>query len=314
MGENRGLSTRGYLCVIAAALMWASSGTAGKALFLTGMVPFDLIQIRVTLSTLFLLLTLGFFSHHRLKIRLKDLGYFFVLGGIVMALCQSSYFLAISKIQVAAAILLQYMGPSLIALYSICFWKEKLSAFKLVALVLSLFGCYLVVGGYNLALLQMNTTGIMWGMVSAIGFAFYSLLGERGMHEYNPWTVHFYALAFASVTLNIIHTPFHYLRGSYSPAQWMYILHIVIIGTILPFGLYFVGVSNIRSTRASITATLEPISAALLAYIFVGEMMQPFQIFGGACVIVSIILLQWQREHDELSPEIIRRQKNMSMG
>ena len=306
------LITRGYLCVITAALMWASSGTAGKALFLSGMIPFDLIQIRITLSTLFILLAFGLFSRHILRIRLKDLGYFFVLGGGVMALCQSSYFLAISKIQVAAAILLQYMAPSLVALYSICFWKERLSAFKLIALILSLLGCYLVMGGYNLDLLQMNTAGIICGLASAVGFALYSLMGERGMHRYNPWTVHFYALLFASVTLNIIHTPFHYLSNSYSPTQWIYILYIVIIGTILPFGLYFVGISHIRSTKACITATLEPLSAAGLAYIFVGEMLQPFQLFGGACVIVSIVILQWQREHDELSPEIIRRQKILS--
>ena len=297
-----------------AALMWASSGTAGKALFLSGMAPFDLIRIRVTLSALFILISLSFFSRSLLKIRMKDLYYFLVLGGGVMALSLSSYFMAISKIQVAAAILLQYMAPSLIALYSICFWKEKLSTSKLLALVLSLSGCYLVVGGYNLALLQMNTAGILWGLASTVAFALYSLLGERGMHRYNPWTVHFYALLFAGVTLNFIQEPFHYLRVSYSLTQWMYSLYIVIFGTILPFGLYFVGISHIRSTRASITATLEPISAAVFAYVFVGEVLQPFQILGGACVIISIVLLQWQKEHDELSPEIIRRQKNLTKG
>jgi len=304
--------TKGYVCVITAALMWASSATAGKAIFLTGMAPFELIQIRATFSAIFILIALGLFFRQLLKIRMRDLLYFLVLGGGVMALSQSSYFLAISKIQVAAAILLQYMAPSLIALYSICYWKEKLTAFKLVALVLSLFGCYLVVGGYNLSLLQMNTAGIMWGLVSAAAFACYSLLGEKGMHRYNPWTVHFYALLFASVTLNLMGSPFHYLSSSYSPRQWIYILYIVVFGTILPFGLYFVGINQIRSTRASITATLEPIFAAVLAYVFVSEMLQPLQILGGTCVIVSILLLQWQREHDELSPKIIREQRTMS--
>ena len=309
---NPGIITRGYLCVMAAALMWASSGTAGKALFISGMAPFDLIQIRVTLSAISILMVLGVFFRDMLKIRMKDVFYFVVLGSGVMALCQSSYFMAISKIHVAAAILLQYMAPSLVALFSICFWKERLTVFKLLALMLSIAGCYLVVGGYNLKLLEMNTQGILWGLAAAVAFASYSLLGERGMHRYNPWTVHIYALLFASVTLNVVHTPFAYLSSSYSISQWMHIIYIVIFGTILPFGLYFVGISHIRSTRASITATLEPISAAVFAYIFVGEIFEPLQILGGACVIASIMLLQWQREHDDLSPEIIRRQKNMS--
>lgn len=40
------------------------------------------------------------------------------------------------------------------------------------------------------------------------------------------------------------------------------------MGTILPFGLYFMGINYIRSTRALITATLEPISAGFMAFFF----------------------------------------------
>jgi drug/metabolite transporter (DMT)-like permease len=304
--------TRGYLCVMAAALMWASSGTAGKALFATGIVPIDLIQIRVTLSALSIFFIFCALFRHLLKIRVKDLMYFILLGSGVMALCQTSYFFAISKIQVAVAILLQYLAPSLIALFSICFWKEKITAFKLIALVLSLAGCYLVVGGYNQSLLDMSKTGIAWGLVSAVAFALYSLLGEKGMHRYQPWTVLFYALTFASVTLNIAHSPFHFLTISFAPKQWAYILYIVVFGTILPFGLYLLGINNIRSTRASITATLEPISAAFMAYLLLGEALEPFQILGGICVITAVVLLQWQKEHDALSPETIRSQKQPS--
>jgi drug/metabolite transporter (DMT)-like permease len=60
----------------------------------------------------------------------------------------------------------------------------------------------------------------------------------------------------------------------------------------LPFGLYFEGIKRIQPTHASITATLEPISAGVIAGIFLGEVMLPLQIIGGLIVIVSIILLQ----------------------
>jgi len=61
---------------------------------------------------------------------------------------------------------------------------------------------------------------------------------------------------------------------------------------IFPFGLYFEGIQRIRSTHASITATLEPISAGVIASIFLGEVMAPLQIIGGMIVIVSVIMLQ----------------------
>ena len=152
-------SMKGYLCVAAAAVMWASSGTAGKALFTSGVTPFELVQIRVTVSTVLLGIVFGIWFRPLFKIRPRDLWYFFLLGGVVMALVQVTYFYAISKIQVAAAIFLQYLAPIMVAFFSICFWKERLTPGKILALLLSLGGCYLVVGGYSLQLLKNEPAG-----------------------------------------------------------------------------------------------------------------------------------------------------------
>ena len=299
-------ATKGYICIIAAALMWASSGTAGKALFETGITPFELVQVRVTFSAVLMAALLGIFSPRIMKIRARDIPYFFILGGVAMAMVQITYFYAISKIQVAAAILLQYLAPIPIALFSIVFWKERLTPLKITAIVLAFGGCYLVVGGYNLQFLHMNRFGIMGGLASAVCFASYSLLGERGMHRYNPWTVLFYALTFAALSWHIAYPPFHYMTAGYTWVQWGWMSYIAVIGTLLPFGLYFVGINYVRSTRASITATLEPISAGLIAFIVLGETMELLQILGGILVISAIVLLQMQQEQDEMAPAEIR--------
>lgn len=304
---GRTAATRGYLAVIAAAILWASSGTAGKALFDRGMTPFELVQIRVTLACVLLAAALAVVGRGLFRIRARDIGYFAVLGGAGMALVQGMYFYAISKIQVAAAILIQYTAPVFVAFYAICFWRERLTAPKLLALVLALGGCYLVVGGYDLQLLQMNRDGLLAGLAAAVCFAVYTLLGERGMHRYPPWTVIFYALLFAAITWHIVRRPFAYLTAGYSGQQWAWITYIAVMGTIIPFGLYFVGVNHIRSTRASITATLEPISAGVMAFFLLGEGLLWPQLIGGAMVIAAIALLQLQRERDTLAPELIRK-------
>lgn len=303
-------ATRGYICVMGAAVMWASCGTAGKALFQAGITPFELVQIRVTFSAVLLAITFGLFERRFFRIRPRDIAYFALLGGVAMTLVQLSYFLAISKIQVAAAILLEYLAPIIVAVYSMCFWNERVTTLKLFALFLAIAGCYLVAGAYNLELLQMNRTGILWGLLAAVSFASYTLLGERGMHRYRPWTVIFYAFLFAALSLNLIHKPFNYLYVSYNAGQWWCLLYIVIIGTILPFGLYFIGVNHIRSTRTMITATLEPISAAFMAFFLLGEVLEPLQIAGGLFVVAAIVLLQLQKEHDELAPELIREREH----
>ena len=300
---------KGYLCVAAAAVMWASSGTAGKALFAEGITPFELVQVRVTLSSLLLAVAFGLCSRNLFRIRPIDLGYFFILGGIAMALVQVTYFYAISKIHVAAAIFIQYLAPIIVAFFAISFWKERLTAAKLLALFFSLTGCYLVVGGYSLQLLHMNRLGILSGLASAFCFAAYTLLGERGMHRYSPWTVIFYAFLFALISLHIFYQPFLYLRHVYTLKQWGWMFYISLVGTLLPFGLFFVGVNHIRSTRATITATLEPISAGFIAYLFLGESLEPLQILGGVLVVAAIVLLQLRREHDQLAPAMIRARK-----
>jgi len=288
------------------AILWGSSGTAGKALFETGISPFELVQIRLTLSTVLMAVGFGILSPGLFRIRLKDIGYFLIFGGVAMAMVQSTYFYAISKIQVAAAILLQYLAPILVALYSVCFWRERLTLIKSIALGLSFSGCYLVVGGYDLQLLHMNRLGILGGLASALCAAGYSLLGERGMHRYTPSTVLFYSMAFGALTWHIIYPPFHYLAAGFSSYQWKWIFYIAVLGTIIPFGLYFTGVNYLRSTRALITATLEPISAGFMAFLFLGEAMEPLQILGGTAVLGAIVLLQTQREQDEMAPELIR--------
>ena len=299
-------SAKGYGCPMLAAIMWAVSGTAAKALFLAGITAFELVQIRVILSSVLMAAAFGVFSKSLLRIRLKDVPYFFLLGCIGMAFAQGAYLYAISKIQLAAAIILQYMAPSLVAIFSILFWKERPTFLKIGALVLAFCGCYLVVGGYNLQLLHMNRLGIMSGLASAVAFAIYSLMGERGMHRYSPWTVLFYAMSFASLTWHILYSPFHYVTAGYSGTQWAWIFYIAVAGTIIPFGLYLMGINYIRSTRASITATLEPISAGFIAFFVLGEALEVLQIAGGALVIGAVVLLQLQQEQDQMAPAFIR--------
>lgn len=299
-------NAKGYLAVIAAAMLWAGSGNAGKALFQDGITPFELVQVRVTVSCLLLALILALFSRSLFRIGLRDVPYFALLGGVIMALVQVSYFYAISKIQVAAAILLQYTAPVVVTFYSICFWGERLTLNKVLALLLSLVGCYLVMGGYNLGMLRMNLEGILVAQLSAVGFAVYTLLGERGMHRYQPWTVVFYALLFAALSWNILLPPFHFLWAVHTVKQWGYMLYVAVCGTLLAFGLFFVGVNYIRSTRASITSTLEPIFAGVIAFLFLGETLELPQILGGGLVIAAIVVLQLQVEKDRSTPELIR--------
>ena len=300
---------RGYLYVILAAVLWGVSGSAAKFLFNSGISPFQLVQLRLTIATIGLLIWLGIRNPSLLKISRRDIWYFTLFGTAGMGACQFTYLYAISKIHVAAAILLQYLAPSFIALHAVLIARDRLSFPTVLALAGATLGCYFVVGAYNLELLSMNLAGVISGILSAVAFAWYSIHGEYGMRRYNPWTVLFYAIMFAALVWNLLHPPFEAFTHRYSALEWTWIVYIGVMGTLLPFGFYLEGVNLIRSTRASITAILEPITAGAVAFFFLNERMDSLQIFGGCLVIASIILLQLKQEHDDKAPALMRARR-----
>jgi drug/metabolite transporter (DMT)-like permease len=165
-----------------------------------------------------------------------------------------------------------------------------------MALAGAVFGCYLTVGGYRMQVLSMNHAGIVAGIAAAVSFGWYSLQSEYGMRTYAPWTVLIYALLFASIIWNILHPPLEAFSGSYSAVSWCWIFFIAVFGTILPFGFFNKGIHLITATHASITATAEPITAAIISYLFLNETMQPLQMAGAVMVICAIILLQMKKK------------------
>lgn len=299
---------QGYLYILIGATLWGVSSVVAKSLFNIGLPPAELVQIRLTLATLTLLLILLIFDRKRTIISLKDLPYFFVLGFVGLAGVQFTYYYTISKIHVGPAVLIQYLSPIWIALYAFIFQKEPLTKGKIVALLLAILGCYFTVGGYRMDLLRLNRIGIVSGLISSLFFSFYALYGEKGLKKYDPWTLILYGFGFGAVFYWILISPMKVITDGYSFKIWMAFLYIAIFSTLIPFGLYFKGIERVRATRASITATWEPVVAGITAYFVLGEVLFPLQVLGGIGVIAAIVLLQMAKEKAAPSTPIEIRQ------
>jgi drug/metabolite transporter (DMT)-like permease len=298
-----------YLLVIGAAVLWASAGTTSKYLFNAGMSPYTLAQYRVSFSSLIIFLYLLCFSRDTLRIKVRDLHSLIVLGALGMGGVQVTYLVAISKIKVAMAILLQYLAPFFVATYSWLFLQESMDRWKVASILLAFVGCFLVVEAYTVSFFSLNIEGVIAGLLSAGFFSFYSLLGERIMSRYTPWTVLFYALVFSAVLFNVFMPARDIILWKPELRWCLSVVYIIVCGTGLPFGLYYMGIEHLRSTRASIAATLEPISAGFFSFIFLGEILTPWQIFGGLLVIVAIGIIQSRREIDLEAP-VYKRKAN----
>jgi drug/metabolite transporter (DMT)-like permease len=147
------------------------------------------------------------------------------------------------------------------------------------------------------------------GLISSLFFAFYALYGEKGLKKYDPWTLILYGFGFGAVFYWILISPIKVITEGYSFKIWMAFLYIAIFSTLIPFGLYFKGIERVRATRASITATWEPVVAGITAYFVLGEVLFPLQVLGGIGVIAAIVLLQMAKEKTAPSTPIEIRQK-----
>ena len=300
---------RGYFYILIGTTLWGVSSVVAKSLFIIGLPPAELVQIRLTLATLTLLLILLIFDRDRMIVSWRDLPYFLVLGFVGVAGVQFTYYYTISKIHVGPAVLIQYLSPVWIALYAFIFQKEPLTKGKIAALLLALLGCYFTVGGYRLDLFRLNRIGIVSGLISSLFFSFYALYGEKGLKRYDPWTLILYGFGFGAVFYWILISPMKVITEGYSFKIWMAFLYIAIFSTLIPFGFYFKGIERVRATRASVTATWEPVVAGVTAYFVLGEVLSPLQVVGGIGVIAAIVLLQMAKEKASPSTPIEIRQE-----
>jgi drug/metabolite transporter (DMT)-like permease len=75
-------------------------------------------------------------------------------------------------------------------------------------------------------------------------------------------------------------------------SMWLFFIYLASAATILPFALYSASLRYLEASRSSLTSMLEPVVAASIAWVWLGEEMEPMQIAGGAAVIAGILLLQ----------------------
>ena len=284
-------SAKGYLLAVVAAVLWATLGILGKFLYGYGADPLTVVTIRATVAFVTLALALAMADHRLLHLSGRDIPFFAVYGLIGVTFNYVAYFYALRWTTVATAVILLYTYPALVTLLSALFLGERMSRAKGLALVLTFGGCFLVAQGYDPGALRLNLHGILFGLGAGASAAVYSLFGKKALQRYDSWTVACYAFGFGAfflILLLILHSdqPFAALR--YPWPAWAAILALAWFPTLLAYALFTASMKYIEASKASIMATLEPVVASALAYLFLGEGMAWPQLLGGGLVLAGI--------------------------
>lgn len=299
--------SRGYLICVTATVIWSLTAIFIRYLTEEFHIPALVLAFWRDLfaaSTVALALLLLAPRHLRLA---RNHLRFLLLYGFVLSVFNSLWTVSVSLNGAAVSTVLVYSSSAFTAVLGWWLLREKLGSIKITAVILSLVGCILVSGAYDLGLWQLNPLGILTGLLSGLAFAAYSLFGRtaanRGIY---PWTTLLYTFSFATIFIlgfnflgewlpqGVASTELLWLGNSL--VGWTVLVTLAIVPTIGGYGLYTVSLSYLPASVASIIATLEPVLTTIMAFFLLGERLTIPQWAGGFLIICGVILLRLKGE------------------
>jgi drug/metabolite transporter (DMT)-like permease len=297
---------RGYVYLVLAAALFALNGTVSKVILSSGLTAMRLTELRCAGAALGLGLALLVVAPHQLRVSRRELPLLAAYGVAGVALTQCFYFVAIARMPVSIALLLEYTAPLMVALWARFVLKQRVRNRVWAALGLSLVGLSLVAEIWQGS--TLDGLGVVAALVAAVALATYYLLGERSTSHRDPLSTTFWAFVFATLLWSVVQPwwsfPAGDTRGSTSllghlddrsVPLWSLLLCMVVLGTIVPFVLVLSGLHHLPATRVGMVGMLEPVLAGVVAWVWLGEALGAVQLTGGVVVLVGIVLAQTAR-------------------
>jgi drug/metabolite transporter (DMT)-like permease len=304
-----------YALVLLAVTCFVVNAGVARVVLTSGVTATELSSIRAVGTTVVLLLVVLASGRARLlAVRRAEVLPLLAYGVVGVALLHMTYFVAIDRLPIGIALLLEYLAPVLIALWVRVVRREPVRATLWPALALCVAGLALVaqVGGSGPGL---DPLGLAAGLGAAVCFATYFLLGERLVRDRDPLTTTFWGFAIASVLWTVVEPAWAPLQrsagstgtlpdvlGSVTVALPALLLWVVVLGTLVPFGATTAALRHLPAATVSVVAILEPVGASLLAWWWFGESLDLAQLLGVALVLTGIVLALRARRPADVPP------------
>jgi drug/metabolite transporter (DMT)-like permease len=224
-------------------------------------------------------------------VRRADLPLLALWGLLGVLAVQLVYYEAIQRIPLGVALVIEYTAPLLLLGY----WRVRgrhVGTGLWLAGVLTLVGCYFVVGAYDAQLRQVNAVGALLAAVDAVILAAYFLITERLVKRYSSLALICVGFGTAALAWSIARPPWTLPWATLGGEIGLYVLGVVFIATVIPY-LFSVGaVRLIPAARVGLTSTAEPVIAAIAAWVLIGQSLEALQVVGGLIVVAGIVIAQ----------------------
>lgn len=279
--------------ILGAAGLWGTFGLFSKKLFSYGYTPIELASLRTWFAWVMLAL-LMLVQRRSVRIVWRDVPFYLVYALFAFTLFEVIYLETLELAPVAVAAALLYTAPAFVLLISAALGVEKLNAQRAGLLLLTLCGVVLVTGAARTirsgAIISLEAAAL--GLASGFTYALYTVFSKRGVQRYDSMRNMFWVFALASLALAIPAPPWHAM-GPTESLPWL--LGISIFPTLVAYLLYVKALEFMEATTASMLSTAEPVVAAILGAIILGESTGMDTVLGIALIVLSAVLLVRQQ-------------------
>ncbi|MEM2118728.1 MAG: DMT family transporter [Candidatus Bathyarchaeia archaeon] len=284
-------SSVGYLLVVAASVLWGTMGILGKMAFEHGITPVTLTALRISITSVIVLIPLFLFRKKLLEVNKKDVTSLLILGVFAVAFQRIAYFYAVELTTATIAAILFYTYPIFITIYATAYLKKKATFITAFSVGTAFFGTVLVMKAYELSWLSINVWGIASGFLSSLLFAVYFMTTKKLRDSYTNWTLLAYGDGIGAITLSpALFFSFSEL-ATYSSQLWALILIIALIPSLTAYLIFSYALKYVNPSKGSILSVIEPLSAALFSATILGETLEPPQLLGAALSLIGIATL-----------------------
>ena len=192
----------GYAMVLVAGFLFGLNGAVSKVALTSGMSALRLTEARSAGAWLGLTAYLLVVRPATLRLRPGEWWRLAIFGVVGVAFVQLFYFLAIHRLAIGIALLIQYLGPLIVAVFAFVVLKEHVRRRVWVALGLSLLGLALMVQLWRGV--TLDGLGVAFALIGAFVFATYLLLAEREVARRDTITLLAWGFLFATLFWTVV--------------------------------------------------------------------------------------------------------------
>lgn len=265
--------------------IWGFTAILGALISIEAM---SLVWYRMLLASLFVAIFL-FFKKKPIYVDRKTL-LKFVLGGTIIALHWLTFFSAVKASNVSVALMAMSTGAFFTSLIEPIFFKRRVSKLELF------LGSLVVIGLYVILQVEGNyLAGIIYGLISSLLSAIFSVANGLYVRKSNPEIISFYQLLFGMMFITIV----LFVTGKFnhnffilSGRDWTYLIILASICTAYAFTMSLKVMKVLSPYTVMLSINLEPVYGIILALIVFGEKERMgFEFYLGALIILLSVLL-----------------------